>query len=407
MLRLLHTADLQLGMRASDASEQGERLREARFTALERIVRIAQDEDVDFILIAGDMFENNQVGARTVSRAVQLLQAAAPIPVYVLPGNHDWYDASSVYQRPAFSDAQAGNITVLSAAEPLDVADGCTLYSCPVTERWSYLDPTAWIPPREDNALIRIGVAHGTLPIPGQYRVLPIEPDTAQRKDLDYLALGHTHGLRRYDSNRVAYPGTPEQTGFGEEGAGQVLVVSIERGRPPEIEERRTGTLTWLTWEREITETVDEGLGALREEIQALDDGPHTLLRLRLSGTVGAHSLPLLSEFAEWLDARCENEQLLYAELEQDVRTSEELAGVLRQLAEQDEVIAGTIADLRSMAAPEEAAPDAAAGVAPRDRQELMEAWLSSDPPEDQELSSAAVATEALAILAGIAGEVE
>jgi len=406
MTKFIHTADVQLGMKASEAGECGERLREARFSALQRIVQIAREEEADFILIAGDLFEHNQVATRTVSRAVQLLQAAAPLPVYILPGNHDWYDAGSVYQRRDFSAPQAGNITVLTAAEPLEVADGCTLYPCPVTERWSYLDPTVWIPPREDDGRIRIGVAHGTLPIPGEERILPIEPDTAQRKGLDYLALGHTHGLRRYDSDRLAYPGTPEQTSFGEEGAGQVLLVGIEPGRPPVIEEHRTGSLTWLAWERTISEPADKALGELREEIRALEDGPQTLLRLRLNGTLGADSLPLIAEFEEWLEARCDNEQLLYVKIERDLRTSGELAGALQRLADQDEVIAGVVADLRSLAAPEEAALDDAAGVPPSSREQLLEVWLATGPPEDEDLSSAEVAREALTLLATIAGEV-
>lgn len=405
MIKFLHTADLQLGMKAEDAGERGERLREARFDALQKIVSTAREDEVDFILIAGDMFEHNQVASRTVLRAVQLLQDAAPISVYILPGNHDWYDASSVYQRGEFSEA--GNVTVLSAPEPVEVADGCTLYPCPVTERWSMADPTVWIPPREDDARIRIGVAHGTLPIPGEERVLPIETDTAQRKGLDYLALGHTHGLRLYDSGRIAYPGTPEQTGFGEDGAGQVLVVSIEAGQPPSAEPRRTGALTWLTWDRTVAEPMDEAMSSLQDEIQALDDGPNTLLRLRLDGTVSAGNLPRLAEFAEWLKARCENAQLLYAEVERNMRTSEELAGALRQLAEQDEVVAGTIADLRSLASPEEAAPAGAADVAPHGREELTAVWLATAPPEDQPLSCADIAGEALSVLAQIAGEVQ
>ena len=407
MITFLHTADLQLGMKAKDASDCGERQRAARFEALQRLVRIAQDDDVDFVVIAGDMFEHNQVGTRTVSRAVQLLQDVAPIPVFILPGNHDWYDASSVYQRPEFADDRSGNVTVLREARPVEVADTCVLYPCPVTERWSYLDPTDWIPQREDEAMIRIGVAHGTLPIVEEDRVLPIEPDVAQRKGLDYVALGHTHGLRQYDGGRVAYPGTPEKTSFGEEGAGQVLLVSLERGRPPEIEQRPTGSLTWETLERELREPVEDALSALREEVQALDDGPNTLLRLRLSGTVSAESLPLLAEFGEWLDARVENAQLLHAEVEREVRTSQELAGALRTLSDQDPAIAGTIADLRSLAAPEEAAPEGPDGAAPVDRQTLMADWLSTDPPDEQDLSSADAAQDALRILAEIAGEVE
>ncbi|MFW5867205.1 MAG: metallophosphoesterase family protein [Armatimonadota bacterium] len=407
MIKLLHTADLQLGMKAKDATDFGERQRAARFETLQRIVGIARDEAVNFVVIAGDMFEHNQVATRTVSRAVQFLQEADPIPVFILPGNHDWYDASSVYQRPEFAEERSGNVKVLREARPVEVGDGCVLYPCPVTERWSYLDPTDWIPQREDDASIRIGIAHGTLPIVEEERILPIEPDVAQRKGLDYVALGHTHGLRQYDSGRVAYPGTPEKTSFGEEGAGQVLLVSIERGRPPQIEERRTGSLTWETLEPRLREPVEEALASLREEIQALEDGPRTLMRMKLSGTVGAESLPLIAEFEQWLEARVENRQLLHAEVERDVRTSEELAGALRTLADQDAAIAGTIADLRSLAAPEEAAPDGSDGAAPVDRQTLMSDWLETDPPEDEDLSSADVAQQALSILAEIAGEVE
>lgn len=407
MTTFLHTADLQLGMKAKDVSDRGQQLREARFNALERMVEIARDEEVDFILIAGDMFEHNQVATRTVSRAVQLLQAAGPIPVYILPGNHDWYDASSVYQRREFSDAQAGNVTVLSTPEPLEATDECTLYPCPLTERRGYMDPTVWIPPRANDGHVRIGVAHGTLPTAAEEPIFPIDPDTPEKKGLDYLALGHTHSLRLYDSNRLAYPGTPEQTTFGDDDPGQVLLVSIEPGRPPDIEPRKTGTLTWRTIEREIEEPAGEALKALREDIENLEDGPNTLVRLRIRGTLGADSLSLLSELDKWLQARCANEQLLHAEVDTDIRTSEELAGALQRLADRDEVIAGTVADLQSLANPEGAAPEGAANVPPKAREELTEDWMATDPPEDRDLSSSDVAQEALAILAEIAGEVE
>ncbi len=407
MVRFIHTGDLQLGMKSNDISGRGEQLREARFAALGSIVRLAMEEAVDFVVIAGDMFEHNQVATRTVSRAVQLLQEAAPIPVFILPGNHDWYDAGSVYRRREFTDAQDGNIIVLSEAEPVEFAEDCVLYPCPVTERWCHLDPTVWIPAREDAAQIRIGVAHGTLPVPGEQRILPIEPETAQRAGLDYLALGHTHGTRRYESDRVAYCGTPEQTSFGEEGAGQVLLVSIEQGRPPRIEERRTGSLTWLAWERTIGGLPAEELASLRDEVQALEDGPRTLLRLRLGGTIAADGLPLVRESEQWLQARCENGQLLYADLQSELRTTEELEGALRVVAGQDSVIAGAIADLQSLATPEEAAPEAVWGVAPRAREELAQIWRQTGPPEGEDLASAEVAQEAMSILAEIAGEVE
>ncbi len=404
MITFLHTADLQLGMKATHVGEAGARVREARFGALARLIDLACGENVDFIVIAGDLFEHNQVSAHTVSRTIQLLRDADPIPVYVLPGNHDWFDASSVYRRPDFNGDQAGNITVLGETEPVETADGSVLYPCPVTERWSYADPTTWIPARADEGVIRIGVAHGTFgDVPTEEPVLPIATEVVQRAGLDYLALGHTHGTRIYDGNRAAYPGTPEQTSFGEQEAGSILIVSVDRDSPPRIEARRVGGLTWLAWEREVGSPVPEALQALREEIAGLEDGPRTLLRLRVSGTVRADELPEFQRFDTWLGARRENQQLLHCELATSMRTTEELAGALRGLADEDAVIAGAVADLKSISAPDAAAPEEVAGEEPRSREELGETWQQTDPGD---LSQAEVAQQALALLAEIAREV-
>ncbi|GAH28788.1 unnamed protein product, partial [marine sediment metagenome] len=271
MVRFLHMADMQLGMRAQDATEVGQRLRDARFETLKRCMELAKTEEVNFVVIAGDLFEDNQVRPHTVSRAVQILQEADPIPVYILPGNHDWLDAGSVYERSEFAPDAARNIVVLREREPVEATKGCVLYPCPVTRRWDLADPTEWIPVREDDKLVRIGVAHGCLPVPDKEREFPIEVDTPQRKGLDYLALGDWHSLWVYEGGRLAYPGTPEQTSFGEQRAGHVLVVAIERaGHPPEVTPHEVRGLVWEHWEEELREPADGALADLRERIEEL-----------------------------------------------------------------------------------------------------------------------------------------
>ncbi len=403
MVRFLHTADLQLGMKARDATDAGGRLREARLTTLQTCMTLAIDERVDFVVIAGDLFEDNQVSALTVSRAVQILQQADPIPVYVLPGNHDWLDAGSVYERSDFAPSSARNIIVLREPAPVAFGDTCILYPCPVTKRWDLVDPTDWIPADGDEDHIRIGVAHGSLPVPNEQREFPIELDTPQRKKLDYLALGDWHGTRRYESGRLAYPGTPEQTSFGEEGAGHVLLVTIEApGRPPDIEQREVGALTWLSLGHEVSTPADENMALLREQIEGLPDGPNTLLRLTLTGVVRADELPLVEQLETWLAARCENEELLHAEVRNEVRTAEAMEGALRDMCEADSVVAGSVADLRRMAALDRGSSDAVMGVPPRSTNELITAWTATEP-DDQEMSVAA--REALGLLARLAGE--
>ncbi|HOS42303.1 MAG TPA: DNA repair exonuclease [Armatimonadota bacterium] len=356
MVTFLHTADLQLGMRARDASARGQALREARLTTLQTIVDVARARAVDFLVIAGDLFEDNQVHARTVARAVQILHGAAPIPVFILPGNHDPLDSGSVYHRAEFRPPHSANITVLRAAEPLPVRDDCLLYPCPLTDRWSYADPTAWIPPREAETRIRIGIAHGGLPIRPEVEH-PIGIDAAAM-GLDYLALGDWHGQSLHHG-AVAYAGTPEQTSFGEDGAGAVLLVTIAAaGSPPVIESHPVNTLTCAEWTRELAGAPDAALQGVRDAISALPEGKTTVLRLTLTGVVPADALPQVDALAVWLAARADNGDLLHAECRRAVQTTEAREHALRALAEGDPLIQQVLDDLRERAGAEDAPAD-------------------------------------------------
>src|SRR5438132_1395347 len=100
MTSFLHAADLHLGMRTTrfDSATAG-KVREARFTALDNILKKARELAVDFVLIAGDLFDDSAVDNRTAQRAFDMLDSL-PMPVYVLPGNHDPLLTSGVWDRP-------------------------------------------------------------------------------------------------------------------------------------------------------------------------------------------------------------------------------------------------------------------------------------------------------------------
>ena len=84
MVRFLHTADWQIGMKASHTGEKAKVVRQKRFDAAGRIVELAKQKDVDFVLLAGDTFEDHNVGDVAVKRTVDILNRFDPIPVYVL-----------------------------------------------------------------------------------------------------------------------------------------------------------------------------------------------------------------------------------------------------------------------------------------------------------------------------------
>ena len=100
MLRVLHTADVHLGARHADLGNQAAAQRERQFAAFRATVDLALAEQVDALLIAGDLFDSNTQPRRSVERIVAELKRLtdAAIRVVIIPGTHDVYDRASVYR---------------------------------------------------------------------------------------------------------------------------------------------------------------------------------------------------------------------------------------------------------------------------------------------------------------------
>ena len=104
MIRFLHTGDWQLGMTRHFFSEGvQERFAQSRFDAIRRLGQIAKEENCDFMVVCGDVFEFNFVDQKTVVRACEALKDVS-VPVYLLPGNHDPLNAASVFRNEMFLD---------------------------------------------------------------------------------------------------------------------------------------------------------------------------------------------------------------------------------------------------------------------------------------------------------------
>ncbi len=313
-MRILHTADWQIGMRAAHAGERAPQVREARLTAAARVVQMATDRGADVLLLAGDTFEDNAVEPVVVRRVADVLQRAR-CPVFVLPGNHDPLGPGSVWNHPVWRESR-DRIRVFDSTEPVELG-GAVLLPSPCVAKRSADDPTRAIREVSGHRL-RIGVAHGALRDQG-FDVgaddHPIAADAATRSGVDYLALGHWHStvvLPAPEAARLAYPGTHETTKFGERASGHALMVTLdEPGRGAHTEVLETGTLRWIDRDQELHD--DEAVARLREEIDKLTDPEHVLVRLRLSGTLGAAGFEALDALEEAASAR-----FLLARVERD-----------------------------------------------------------------------------------------
>ena len=288
-------------MRAVHVGARGQLVRDERLAAARRVIDVAIARGVEFVVLAGDTFEDNHVDRTLVQRVADVL-GRARCPVYVLPGNHDPLCAGSVWHGAAW--ASHANVRVLRDDAPVAV-DGGTLWPCPLTEKLGRGDPTQRLAasPRTADHGIRVAIAHGTVEgIDPDENYFPIPADAAERGAVDYLALGHWHSFFRVGP-RTAYSGSHEPTKFGERDSGNAIVVEIDApGAAPRLTSVRTGRLAWQRWDESCTDA--NALARLIERVERLADADATLLELTLTGVLGADDGPRLARLRELLAAR-------------------------------------------------------------------------------------------------------
>lgn len=308
-MKFIHTADFQIGARFIQFGEKADVLRAARLSTLKRILDLAKEQGVDALLIAGDMFESNQIATGLVKEAFAALAACPEIPVIILPGNHDPLDGPGcIWQRKPFADPPA-HVTVCVSRDPVPVADGIVL-PVPITQKVSTKDPSlplvemaATVEPDK----IKIGMTHGALAIEGKHQPSdqPIALNAATRAGLDYLALGHWHKPQVYDDGRLAMSGTPEPDDF-DQASGSVSLVEIsEPGRQPTITQINSSTFSW----RSVTVDLlhrDPMPEIVNEAISGNDTDPDsTVLRVELVGPVSPEHRDSLTATVDQATENC------------------------------------------------------------------------------------------------------
>lgn len=280
-MRLLHTADWQLGLKLHFVpGDAGARLRAQRFDTVRAVAALAKERAVDAVLVAGDVFEDNGVGPETVQQAREAVAAFSPIPVVLLPGNHDPATPGSAVNRLADLE----HVRTALSSEPLELPAG-VVHPCPLNRRHSGEDPTRGLAPREaGDDRVRVVVAHGGVLDFGETTETPnrIDLRSLLAKGYDYVALGDYHSPMCLHP-RAWYAGTPEATRFEEKDPGHVLIVEVDcGGGEPAVERLDVGRSRW------VTETVrfheDADVERLAAWFDGFPDRSWTLARLRLEG---------------------------------------------------------------------------------------------------------------------------
>jgi DNA repair exonuclease SbcCD nuclease subunit len=287
-MRIIHSADWQIGKVFKQSGGKEETLRQARLAAVERLGALAKSNGVHHILVAGDVYDSDAPNPHTLRAPIERMKPFADIHWHLLPGNHDPHRPEGVWDRVAQLGLPS-NIHLHLAPTPFALDDSAFLLPAPLLRKSELADISAWM----DSAVtppgaLRIGLAHGSVVNFGSEgeATNPIDPARAAKARLDYLALGDWHRTQQIDP-ATWYAGTPEPDRAGGQEQGTALLVEIAGpGVAPSIVPLVTGTYRWITRSERLD---DEGaLADLDQRLRNESELSRLILRLRIEG-----SLPL------------------------------------------------------------------------------------------------------------------
>ena len=280
--RFLHAADIHLdsplhGLSRYEGLPEDD-IRGATRAAFDNLVQRAIDEDVDFVVIAGDLFDGEWKDMSTglyFARAMGRLDRAE-IPVFLLAGNHD---AASVITR---SIPWPPNVRLFSARRPethllaeLQVAVHGQSFSTPaVTDN---LVPSY---PAAAEHHFNIGMLHTALAgRKGHADYAPCSLDDLKAKQYDYWALGHVHQHEIVcEAPHVVFPGNIQGRTIRETGPKGAVIVTVEDGQVSSIDRLDLDVIRWLAVDIDCTDVPADSIAermrsALLEAWQHGGDG--------------------------------------------------------------------------------------------------------------------------------------
>jgi exonuclease SbcD len=296
MTKLIHTADIHLGVKLSGLGKAGDKVRAAAKQSLSDMITAAVDEKVDAFLIAGDLFESNSVSYSLMKFALSEIERLGDIPCLILPGTHDCLEPGSIYLTLEDSD-RPDNLYIFDdpdnpviEIEKLNVK----FYGAPNVSARSRSNPIKAVRP-DDSDLKHVLLAHGSYMIPGKTQDddHPFSLDDIDNSGFDYIALGHWHSYFELPTKntKAAYCGAPETIAFDQTGAGHYAIVTLDDNVT--LEKRKVGRTSWN--EIELSAENFRYTIEIERELQKYI-GVNNIIRAKLTGLASAENIVSIDE---------------------------------------------------------------------------------------------------------------
>lgn len=298
LFTFLHAADIHLdsplrGLERYDGAPV-EEIRNATRQAFENLVSLALEEQVAFVLIAGDLYDSDwkdyNTGLFFAGQMNRLREAK--IEVVVVRGNHDAKSSITRVLSPP------PNVRFLSSSQPETVVFedlGVTVVGQSYPKRVLTEDLSADYP-NADGEHLTIGMLHTSVDgREGHEPYAPCKVSDLVEKGYDYWALGHIHQREvLHEDPWIVFPGCLQGRHIREVGAKGCSLVTVEDERIVGVEHRELDVVRWALCRVDVSEASsgDDVIELTRDVIrEVVDDveAPLIAVRVELTGATEAH----------------------------------------------------------------------------------------------------------------------
>jgi len=230
-VKILHCADFHIGAQNYYLRNKAKQRRSEILITLEKIINICKIENIELMLISGDLFDSNHIDNESIKKVKSLFSQIPDTFIAICAGNHDYITSDSPYvnsQWPANVYIFGTSMEFIQVPKKDVRVWGCS-FSTPYIQ--SSLIKNINVP--NDN-LINIMVMHGEFVAENtSSKYNPITKTNLSYSGMDYVALGHIHhssSVHQAGRTFYAYSGCPESQGFEETGLKGVYTGIVSKG---------------------------------------------------------------------------------------------------------------------------------------------------------------------------------
>jgi DNA repair exonuclease SbcCD nuclease subunit len=300
--RFVHAADLHIDSPfagVGDADNRvATRLREATYEAFQNLVDLCINQNADFLVIAGDVYDGADRSVRAQLRFREGLSKLADkgIKSFVVHGNHDpldgWQSSISWPEGVHIFGAIPEWKNFEKNGEVVAAVQGMSYPTREVTDNIA----TQFTPP-ESPYLFAIGLLHANVGANSAHpNYAPCSVEDLSESGIDYWALGHVHTRQtlKHSAPVIAYPGNTQGRHPNETGARGALVVNVD---PSGASRSEFVALDVVRWERrdidishlETIDSLDSAIRQATDNLSVESEDRDVVCRLTLVGRGPLH----------------------------------------------------------------------------------------------------------------------